>query len=146
MTFVATTVAAIVSALEANPPVCPVVGRVRLRPLASTVTSAVVVRPAPKAAAVQGDTEIATGYPVSWIGSYLVECYAKVPASTAPDAAVDDLLQAVYARLFSDPTLGGAVLTLDPAGISFDFDADGEQSVCAVLSINAHHRTVGASL
>lgn len=144
MTFAATTVAAIVSALQEAPAVSPLVLRVRLRPLAPSVESAVVVRPA--TAVVQADAEIATGYPVRWLGSYQVECYARVPAGTAPDAAVDDLLQAVYARLFSDPTLGGAVLQLDPAGITFDFDADAEQSVCAVLTINAHHRTVGASL
>jgi hypothetical protein len=144
MTFVASTVAALVAKLAEAPAVSPVIGRVRLRPLAQNVTTAVVVRPV--ASEVQGTADIATGYPVSWRGVYHVECYARASALEFPDAAVDGLLQAVYARIFADPFLGGAVIQLEPVSVSFDFDADGDQTACAVLTINAHHATAGASL
>ena len=74
MTFMSDAVAAMVAKLEEVPAVAPVIGRIRLRPLASTTMTAVVVRP--QQADVQGD-EIASGYPISWRASYIVECYAR---------------------------------------------------------------------
>lgn len=145
MTFIAATVAAIVSALEADPPVCQMVRRTPIRPVPETVENAVDVRPAPKTAVVQ-ETELPTGYPVSWTGAYQIECYVKTPSSMPADVAADALLEAVYARLFADPTLGGAVIHMEPVAITFDFDAGAYHPACAVLTINAHHRTVGASL
>lgn len=143
MTFVASTLAAMVAKLEESPAVAPVVGRVRLRSLSSTTQQAVVVRP--HQAEVQGD-ELATGYPISWRGTYAVECYARSLSSTSPDAAVDSLVAAVYERLLTDPTLGGVVIQMQPQSIAYDFDVDGEQTTCAVLSFSALHRTVGATL
>lgn len=143
MTFVAETLAAMVAKLQEAPAVAPVIGRVRLRPLPSTTTSAVVVRPLQ--AEVQGD-ELATGYPISWRGAYAVECYMRSVSTTSPDAAVDSLVAAVYERLLTDPTLGGAVIQMQPQSIAYDFDVDGEQTTCAVLSFSALHRTVGATL
>lgn len=143
MTFVASTMTAMVAKLQEAPAVAPVVGRVRLRPLSATTTTAVVVRP--HQAEVQGD-ELATGYPISWRASYVVECYARSLSSTSPDAAVDSLVAAVYERLLTDPTLGGVVIQMQPQSIAYDFDVDGEQTTCAVLSFSALHRTVGATL
>jgi hypothetical protein len=75
-----------------------------------------------------------------------VECYQRSTVATAPDQAVDALLEAVYARLMADPTLGGVVLSLQPQSINWDFDADGEQTTCATLTFNARHRSPGATL
>lgn len=144
MSFVAATVGAMVSALAAGPAIADVVGRGRQRPLSSTTTTAVVVRPS--GAQVQQEGDLPTGHPISWTGSYVVECYARTLAAATPDLAVDALVEAVYARLLADTTLGGAVIQFTPQSIAYDFDVDGELFVCAVLSFSALHRTVGATL
>ena len=64
-----------------------------------------VVRPLSSQVA---EASLAPGYPVSWTSAIAVECYARSGTATAPDVAVDALLEAVYARLMADPTLGGS--------------------------------------
>lgn len=140
--MVNTAVTAMVAALQSGTPVAPLVGRVRLRPMAQATALAAVVRPL-QAQVVEA--AMAPGYPVSWTTSIAVECYARTSAATAPDVAVDALVEAVYARLMADPTLGGAVLALQPQEVSYDFDADGEQTTCATLVFNARHKTAGTS-
>ena len=142
--MVSTAVSAVIAALNAAPAVAGQVARVRLRPWAADVMQAVVVRPVESQA---DQTAITTGLPVSWTTAIAVDCYARSKAAaTAPDAAVDALLESVYARLMTDASLGGAVLALIPQGISYEFDVDGEQTTCAVLTFQARHRTGGASL
>jgi hypothetical protein len=143
MSMVNTLVTAVVAALQANPAVAPRVDRVRLRALPASATTAVVVRPM---AADVLDAEMPTGYPYAWTTQLAVECYARAAQGTAPDVAVDALLSAVYARLMADATLGGAATVLQPQAITYDFDVDGENVVCATLQINARQMTVGASL
>lgn len=141
-TLVASAVGAIVAALQSAPAVCAHIDRVRLRPVAQSVALAIAVRP------VQSEVQQyqLSSLPVSWITTVSVECYAKSGASTPADVAVDPLVESVYARLMTDPTLSGAVVTLQPKGISFDFDADGEQTTCASMVFNVLHRSVGATL
>ena len=142
-TMVSALVTAAMAALQAAPAVAARVERVRLRALPASVTQAVVVRPV---AADTGDTEMATGWPITWTTQLAIECYARVPQGAAPDLAVDSLIEAVYQRLMTDATLGGVAIVLVPQGISYEFDADGENVVCATLQINAQQRTTGASL
>lgn len=141
--FVSQAVAAIVAALNAGTPVAPQVARVRLRPLAATATTAVVVRPLNSEVS---EMALIPGYPVSWTSAIAVECYARSSVAQAPDVAVDSLLEAAYARLMADTTLGGVVVALQPQSIAWDFDADGEQTTCATLVFNARHRSPGATL
>lgn len=141
--FVNTAVTAVVAALQSGTPVASTIARVRLRPLAQATTQAVVVRPV---ASQVVEAALAPGYPVSWTTTVAVECYARSGSATAPDVAVDALLQAVYDRLMADPSLGGAVLALQPQELSYDFDADGEQTTCATLVFNVRHRTAGNTL
>ena len=143
MSMVNDLVTAVVDALKAAPAVSPRVERVRLRALPASAGTAVVVRPI---ASDVLDAELPTGHPYAWTTQLAVECYARAPQGTAPDAAVDALLESVYARLMADATLGGAATVLQPQGISYDFDVDGESVVCATLQINARQMTVGASL
>lgn len=143
MSMVNDMVTAVVDALKAAPAVSTRVERVRLRALPASAGTAVVVRPL--GSDVQ-DAELLTGHPYVWTTSLAVECYARAPQGTAPDVAVDALLDAVYARLLQDPTLGGAVAVLQPQAIAYDYDVDGENVVCATLQINARQMTVGASL
>lgn len=142
MSLVNTAVTAVVGALQAGPAVCPLVERVRLRPQAAATASAVVVRP--RQAEVQ-DVEMPTGYPYVWNVVLDVECYARATTGTAPDVAVDALSAAVYARLMADPTLGNAVLLLQPQGVAYDFDADGQQAACATFTFIARMRAAPGS-
>lgn len=143
MSMVHDLVTAVVDALKAAPAVSPRVERVRLRALPASAGTAVVVRPI---ASDVLDAELPTGHPYAWTTQLAVECYARAPQGIAPDAAVDALLESVYARLMAGATLGGAATVLQPQGISYDFDVDGENVVCATLQINARQMTVGASL
>jgi hypothetical protein len=141
--MVSTAVAAIVAALSAGTPVAAQIARVRLRPMAQTQAQAVVVRPLQ---AQVTDASIYTSLPVSWTSAISVECYARTGVATTPDVAVDSLAEAVYARLMADPTLGGVVLSLTPQSLSWDFDADGDQTVCAAFVFHALHRSAGTTL
>lgn len=135
-------VTAVVAALSAATPVAAQIDRTRLRPLKANSTTAVVVR------ATQSDVEhTALGFnnPSAWATTLLVECYAKAAAGTTPDVAVDALAKAVYARLMTDPTLAGAVRSLSPNALSYDFDTDAEQTVCATFTFIARH-VAGASV
>lgn len=134
-TAVAAVVSAMVATLQAAPAVSPQVHRARLRPMSADWASAVVVRPLSVAFepfAIQHapftlDTQIA------------VECYARASAGTSGDAAVDALMQAVYARLMSDTTLGGLVGDLRPDRLDFDLDADGDNTSCATFTFTVLH-------
>lgn len=140
--MVSATVAAMVAALSAGTPVASQIARVRLRPIAQTQGQAVIVRP------LQADVSEASltpGYPISWTSAISVECYARSGVATAPDVALDSLVEAVYARLMADPTLGGAVLSLQPQSLTWDFDADGEQTACAAFVFTARQRAVAAT-
>lgn len=142
MSMVNDMVTAVVDALKAAPAVSTRVERVRLRALPASAGTAVVVRPLGS----DVDAELLTGHPYVWTTTLAVECYARAPQGTAPDVAVDALLEAVYARLLQSPTLGGVVGVLQPQAITYDYDVDGENVVCATLQINARQMTVGASL
>ena len=136
-------VTAIVDALSSGTPVASQIARVRLRPLAQSSTQAVIVRPLQSRV---DQVALSPGYPVSWLTAIAVECYARSGSATAPDVAVDALLEAVYARLMADQTLGGAVLDLQPQSIEYEYDADNEQTTCATLVFQARHRSPGATL
>lgn len=140
MTIVNTVVTAAMAALQGA---APVVGRVRLRPLSSTTLTAVVVRPVSSEVF---DAPDLTGYPYAWNTLIAVECYARSTSIQAPDASVDALLADVYSRLMTDLTLGGSVITLVPQGLTYDFDVDGEQTVCVTFTFIARQRQVGPTL
>lgn len=127
-TVISQACAAIVSALSAVPAVAPQVARVKLRPWASEVASAVAVRPVQ---ARRSEADLGIPAYAAWDVTVGVECYAR--ATSQPDVAVDPLIAAVHERLLTDPTLGGAVRDIRPERIDFDFDTDGDQTVAAVL-------------
>lgn len=138
MSAITEAVQAVVDALAG---VAPRVDRVRLRPLPANTTTAVVVRP--EGADVLQASDV-SGLPISWDARLVVECYAKTNSATAPDLAVDDLTEQVYSRLMADPTLGGAVVILQPLSVAYDFDAEGDLNACALFTFNARLRTAGA--
>lgn len=132
-TPVAAVVTAVIASLQAVPAVSATVARVRLRPFSESTTAAVAVRPID---AQRDDTSLSFSGLSVWAVRFAVECYAR--STSAPDLAVDALLEAVHARLMSDPTLSGLVPGgIQPQGIAFDFEADGEQFACGTFVFTA---------
>ena len=136
-TLINTVTTAVLASLTSGTPVCTQIDRVRLRPIAKASAQAVVVRPAGADVLEQA---LSPGYPVSWVVALAVECYQRAAVGVALDVAVDALLEAVYARLMADPTLGGVLLALQPQSVALDFDADAEQTACATLVLHARLR------
>ncbi len=141
MSIINTAVSAVVAALSAAPAVANV-GRVRLRPVSASSSTAVVVRPVDSQVL---EASVLSSQPITWDTRLGVECYARAAAGQAPDVAVDTLVSNVYARLMADPTLGGAVIALQPQSVAYDFDADGENTVCATFIFNARQRVAAAT-
>jgi hypothetical protein len=145
-TLIDQAVSAVLAALQSAPAVCLQIGRVNLRPAAQTVSQAVVVRPLSSEVV---EASMLSSLPMSWTTAIAVECYARSSGGIggiAPDQSVDALVEAVYARLMADPTLGGVVLGLQPQTLHYDFDADGERTACATLVFNARHRASPGTL
>lgn len=140
-TIVNQAVTAITAALQSAPAVSANIGRVSLRPMAQASLQGVVVRPL-AAELIQVDIG---GNPISWNTQIAVECYARSTGSSAPDQSVDTLLEQVYTRLMADPTLGGAVVSLQPNQLHYDFDADGDKTACATLVFHAQQRASAGS-
>lgn len=140
-TAFASIVGAVVAALQAAPAVAPQVYRVRLRPIQQGASLACVVRPL----AAQVDQSAGNPAPSIWATQVAVECYARATPGQTADEAVDALLEAAAARVLTDPQLA-AMGSLIPAGVSYDFDADGEQLACAVITFQVQHATAYGSL
>lgn len=104
--------------------------------MAAEWSTAVVVRPQ----GAQFEQLAILGAPFNLDTQIVVECYARANAGTSGDAAVDALMQAVYARLMADTTLGGLVGELRPDRLDFDLDVDGENTACATFTFTALHR------
>lgn len=143
MTAISSVVAAFVSALQAAPAVSASIERVRLRPWKAGIASAVVVRPV-RADAIE--PQLMGGGAYAWDAMIAVECYARAASGTSPDAAVDTLLGAVYARLMADQTLGGVARHIEPSTVSYEFDVDDQATACAVITFMARSVTAPTSL
>jgi hypothetical protein len=141
MSIVNTAITAIVDALNAAPAV-ENVSRVRVRQVSAGTSTAVVVRPVDSQVA---QASVTSSQPITWETRIGVECYARAAANQAPDIAVDALLSTVYAKLMTDPTLSGAVIALQPQSVSYEFDADAENTVCATFVFSARQRAAVAT-
>lgn len=135
-------VGALVASLQASPAVSGHIYRARTRPLPADATSGVVVR-------VQNSTitpSVINGGPMDFATQVAIECYVRSRTGTDLDVAVDSLLSAAYARVLADTTLGGLATDVLPQAISYDFDADGEQTTCATLTLDVLHRSQNPTL
>lgn len=141
-TVFASVVGAMVSALNAATPVSAQVLRSRVRTIPKEWANCVVVRP------LQAELEQGVGQGVAgiWATSVQVECYVRSTAGTAPDLAVDVLLEAVNNRLALDRSLGGLVGSVNLLAINYDFDVDGESTACATLTFTVRHATAANSI
>jgi hypothetical protein len=134
-------VGAVLAALQAEPAVCDTVYRARPNLVPDTVEQAVNV---------QWDQALASpgtifGAPIDWNTKVTVECYARSLRESG-DLAVDPLLEAVYARLAQDPTLGGLVRDLNIVGIEAENTAEGKKTGWVRLTYVAEHTTSNDTL
>jgi hypothetical protein len=84
----------------------------------------------------------------SWRTLIAVECYGKVDGESS-DEAVDPILEAVFERLSSDPTLGGLVMSLEPLeGDTLEWDTDqlDTSMACVTAKFVVRHQTTGRTL
>lgn len=142
MTVFASITAAMVASLQAGPAVCQQVHRSRVRPGAAAWTQMVVIRLLDVAL----EPFAIRGGPMNADTRVAVECHARAVTGVSAEAAVDALLGAVYQRLAQDPTLGGLLSDLQPLGLTYDFDAEGEPVGVATLTYIARHRVQGGTL
>jgi len=136
LTAFAQIVSAIIDALKASPPVCPLIDRAR---------STLIPEAADKAVSVQWDgaqpdSATISGAPIDWETRITVEVFAS-SVKESGDLAVDPLLSAVAQRLGQDTTLGGLIADLRIAGLEAENDAKGKKTGWVRLTYIADHRT-----
>ncbi len=141
-TAFARAVRAMQESLQAAPAVSPNVFRARVRVVPQQMATAIVVRPGQA----ERDASVGQGAASVWLSALVMECYARGSTVNPVDDGVDDLLGAAVDRLLQDPTLGGLVGSIEPQGIAWDFDVDGEQTACATVTFYVRHATAAASL
>lgn len=104
--------------------------------------TAVVIRPL----GVELQDAAGQGVACVWTTSVAVECYARAAPGVTADVAVDTVLQAVANRLLANRSLGGAVGDLALSAITYDFDADAQDTACATLTYQIRHATAAATV
>jgi len=136
-------VAAVIEKLSEAPPVCDAkaIYRARCGAIPDQFDQAVSVqfeRSTPIAAAI-------SGAPIDWSSIITVECFARTVVESG-DLAVDPLLEAVFARLAEDTTLGGLVGDLAIAGVEAENTAEGKKTGWVRITYVADHRTNNSTL
>jgi hypothetical protein len=132
---------AMVSALSGVALAAPNIWPNRLRAIPAGRNHAIVVRLGQSTG-----EELVLGFK-DWVTDFKVECYARGSAGEDPAAAVDPLLQDVFALLsgIDSGTLNAMGLLLD-VGIGWDFDAEETPMACAVLVVKVFHRSPANSI
>lgn len=133
--------AAVVDALQAAPAVCDLVFRARERVLTEDTAAAVNVQ----FDGADPDIGAIHGAPVDWKSRIAVSCYAR-STTQGGDQAVDGLLQAVYARLAADTTLGGLVDDIGVPMIEAEYDAGAQKTGWVRMTYIVSHRTQDGTL
>lgn len=138
-------ITALVGLLKVDPPVAA--GRVypgRTRAIGVDSPTGVVVmlgRSASQLSAVQGG-------PTSWQTLVSIECYGRMEGG-APGDAADPIVEAVFARLASDPGLGGLAMDVAPLEgdtLQWDFDQLDTNLACITAKFVVQHQTTGRTL
>jgi hypothetical protein len=136
---------AMVALLLLDPPIAGGrIYRARTRPIGSDAPNGVVVR-LERSASQLGSV---LGARTSWSTLIAVECYARIDGD-APDAAADPIVEAVFERLASDPSLGGVAMDTEPLEgdtLSWDFDEFENKLACVTAKFLVRHQTTGRTL
>lgn len=141
MTVFSAIVTAVVGLLSSGTPVSPNIFHARMRPIAAQHSTAVVVR----LGIAQPERYDVGGAPVDFTTQLAVECYVR-STTTTPDVAADVLLEAVYARLMADQSLGGTVMDINLTSIEPDFDETADKTACITLHLAVRHRASSTTL
>lgn len=136
---------AVVALLQAEPAVAG--GRAysaRTRAIPKDVLTAVNVR------LERSTSQLASviGGRISWATLISVECYGRLDGGSSDEAA-DQVLEEVFARLASDPSLGGLAMSVEPLEgdtLSWDFDALDSNMACVTAKFIVKHQTTGRTL
>lgn len=134
-------VAAVIAALEVDPPVCDTIYRSRQSPIPDQVAEAINVQfegAMPRAGAI-------FGAPVDWTSKVTVECYAWSLRDSG-DLAVDPLLERVYARLAGNTNLSGAVDDIGYPSIEAENSVEGKKTGWVRMTYLIEHRTSNLTL
>jgi hypothetical protein len=86
------------------------------------------------------------GNPVYWQSTYVFECFARADGNTPRGRASRELHRAVYARLMSDPSLGGVTLDILEPNLRNERDQQDNRLGCVIASYALVHRTSGGTL
>lgn len=129
--------AAIVTLLQTAPAVSDHIVTADTRPVPEQAASKIIVKPAEA----EGDMYAALNGPINWDTTVELELYAR-SSTVDPLSAVDALLQAAWARLFTDPTLGGLIQGWRAqTRLAWDMAQDAQRMACVRLTLTAMHRT-----
>jgi hypothetical protein len=118
--------------------------RSRSRAFSRDTAAAIVVRP------VRSASQLARviGGPTIWQTLLHVECYAR-GTGDAQEEAVDALIEAVFACIAADPSLGGQIVEIVPLEgdtLSWDFDELDTTLGCVTAQFVITHETQGRGL
>ena len=86
------------------------------------------------------------GGPTSWTTLVSVECYGRAASDDSP---ADQVVEDVFARLDSDPTLGDRVMECVPYGgdtLNWDSEELDEKLECITAIFEIKHQTTGRTL
>ena len=134
-------VAAVIAQLSAAPAVCDTIYRARSNAIPETLDRAISVQ-FDQALPNRG---VMNGAPIDWSTRITVECFAR-SATESTDIVVDPLLEAVFARLAADATLGGVVADLAIAGVEAENISEGKKTGWVRITYIAEHRTSNSTL
>lgn len=135
-------VTAVKAALAADPAVCPNLYVNRRRAVAANQAAAITVR----LDTATSDPGAIDGAPVDWSTRIAIECYARAGDDEAALQAAHDLAAAAWARVMTDPTLGGLASGVTPDGAEWDFDNTGDALACQILNLTVLHTTAAHNL
>lgn len=90
------------------------------------------------------------GNPVEWSTTLRASCCARGTtsvgvASTGEENAIE-LFGEVYARLLSEPTLGGAAWDVEPGPVDLEQDELDSSLACVTATFRVRHRTAANTL
>jgi hypothetical protein len=118
--------------------------RSRVRTITADTPHAVIVRLGRSASLLAS----VLGGPTGWRTLIQIECYGRMVGGT-PDDASDLIVEAVFAALGANPTLGNLAMSVEPLGgdtLSWDFDELDVSLACITARFIVSHQTKGRTL
>lgn len=132
----------VLAALRQAPAVASLIEEDDDAPLAEGIGAAVLVRFLGSTPSLPAMHEA----PVDWTTDLALNCHASADRESATGRASRALAAACYARLFADPSLGGAVFGMEPAGVAVEQERAAQTLGVCTLRLRFLHRTSNNSV